>query len=69
MANPTMAAQVVAKIEAAILASPLAESISLDGQSVSMGDAISKLEYWRRRVARENGTRPVIASINLQHTF
>jgi len=61
----TVAEQVVAKIEAAILANPLAEQISLDGQSVSMPAALAKLEYWRRRVAREQGGRPVVSTVDL----
>ncbi len=61
----TVAEQVVEKIEAAILANPLAESISLDGHSVSMPEANRKLEYWRRRVAREGGGRPVLAAWDL----
>jgi len=60
-----LADQIVAKIEAQILANPLAEQISLDGHSVSMPEAIRKLEYWRRRAARENGGRPVVATFNL----
>jgi len=62
---PTTAEQIVAKIEAAILADPLAENVSLDGHSVSMPGALRKLEYWRRRVARESGGRPVLASLDL----
>jgi len=62
----TTAEQIVAKIEAALLASPLADQISLDGHSVSMPEALRKLEYWRNRVLRETGGKPVIASLNLQ---
>jgi hypothetical protein len=62
----TTAEQIVAKIEAALLANPLADQISLDGHSVSMPEALKKLEYWRNRVLREAGGKPVIASLNLQ---
>jgi hypothetical protein len=55
VAEPTLAERVVTKIEAAIEANPLAEEIALDGHSVSMGDALAKLNYWRRRVALEKG--------------
>jgi hypothetical protein len=61
----TVAEQVVAKIEAAIVANPLAEQISLDGHSVSMPEALRKLEYWRRRAAREAGGRPVVSTLDL----
>jgi len=61
----TVAEQLVAKIEAAILASPLAEQISIDGQSVSMPEALRKLEYWRRRAAREAGGRPIVSTVDL----
>jgi hypothetical protein len=61
----TTAELAVEKIEAAILANPLAEQITLDGHSVSMPDAVEKLEYWRRRLARESGGRPVVSTLNL----
>jgi len=61
----TLAEQVVAKIEAAILANPLAEQVSVDGTSVSMPDAEKKLEYWRNRVLREQGGKPRLATIDL----
>ncbi len=65
----TTAELVVAKIEQAILECPLAEQISLDGHSVSMPDALAKLEYWRNRVKREQGGKPIIAGFNLQRAF
>ena len=61
----TVAEQAVARIEAALLANPLAEQISLDGHSVSMPEALKKLEYWRRRALRERGGRPVLSTIDL----
>jgi len=61
----TTAGEIVAKIEAALLANPLADQISLDGHSVSMPEALKKLEYWRRRVARESGGRPVVSTMDL----
>jgi hypothetical protein len=61
----TTAQEIVAKIEAALLENPLAEQITLDGQSVSMPAAIQKLEYWRTRVARESGGRRRASTIDL----
>lgn len=68
MADGTTATRVLAKIDLLIEADPLAESISLDGHSVSMLDALAKREYWRRQVAREAGGRPVVATFDLRNT-
>jgi hypothetical protein len=37
----------------------------VDGQSVRYTDVEAKYRYWKREVAREKGTRPQAASINL----
>jgi len=46
-------------------ANPGVQSVSVDGLSVSYADLESKLAHWKRRVARQQGTRPVVTTIRL----
>jgi len=41
------------------------DSMTVDGQSVRYTDIEAKYRYCKREVAREKGTRPQAASINL----
>lgn len=66
MADPTHAEQMVAAIEAALLDDPLGESVRVGETSITTGDAIAKLNYWKSVVARENGTRRRITQQNLR---
>jgi hypothetical protein len=61
----TFAEQMVEKIQAALLENPLADSVSIDGTTVSVGDAEAKLRKYEARVAVEQGKRPRLARINL----
>jgi len=62
----TFAETMVAKYEALLATSAGLESVSVDGQSVQYVDDVkAELAYWRRCVAREKGTRPQAASINM----
>lgn len=64
----TVTAQIVAALEAAILANPLTVSVNVDGQAVTFGSLSERDAYydsWKSRLAREQGTRPRLASINL----
>ena len=42
-------------------------SVTIDGQSVSYNrsQALLELDYWRREVAKENSTKPIVKQINL----
>jgi len=46
-------------------------SIQIDGQAVTYNrkDARDEYEFWSRRVARENGARPNVATIRLDKAF
>jgi hypothetical protein len=39
--------------------------VTVDGQTVTYGDLKKEYEYWKRRQARENRTRPITAQIYL----
>lgn len=62
---PTFNEQMVTKIQQALLANPLGKTISVDGESITREDALAYLERFEARVARESGTRPNAAQINL----
>lgn len=62
---PTFAETMVTKLETLLLANAGAESVSLDGQAVTFADLERKYDYWKSRVALEQGTKPRVASINL----
>jgi len=63
----TTADQMVAAIEAALTTGAAVVSVNFAGVSPSYNrdQAIKELNYWRRRQAVENGTRPRAARIRL----
>lgn len=61
----TFAQQMLDKIEALLLANPGVQSITIEGESVSYADLVKQYDSWAARVARENGTKPRSAQIDL----
>ena len=62
----TFAETMLSKYETLLQTSAGLDTVSVDGQSVQyVKNLEAKLDYWGRRVAREKGTRPQAASINL----
>jgi hypothetical protein len=61
----TFAEQLLAKYETLLQTSAGLDTVSVDGQSVRYADVEAKYRYWQREVARQAGTRPQAASINL----
>jgi len=61
----TFAETMLAKYEALLQTAAGLDSVSVDGQSVQYTDIEAKYRYWKRAVAREKGTRPQAASINM----
>jgi len=59
-------AQMVAKLEAAILKNPVADTVTVDGTTVRMVDVIRRLAEFRALLARETGQRPRIAHADLR---
>jgi chitodextrinase len=50
----------VAKLQQTLLESAGLSAVTIAGQSVTYGDLQKQLEYWQKKVARENGNRSVI---------
>lgn len=65
MAESTHAAQMVIKLEALLLECAGLTSISVDGQSVSLADLKIEHRYWKKQVATESKTRPVVTTIKM----
>jgi len=61
----TSAEQQVARYEALLATSAGLDSVSVDGQSLQYADLEAKCRRLKREVARQAGTRPQAASINL----
>jgi hypothetical protein len=61
----TFEEEMIEKIEQALRDNPLGESVTIDGTTVKFADAIERLNYFRREVAKANGSKPKAASINL----
>ena len=63
--STTVADKMVAAIEAALLTGAAVVAVRVAGISTqyNRGQAITELNYWRRRQAVENGTRPRAARI------
>jgi hypothetical protein len=61
----TFAEDQLERLETLLAANVGVSSVSVDGVSVSYDDLLKQYDYWRNRVAREEGTRPRIAQINL----
>lgn len=62
---PTFAEQMLSKLEAALLANPGAQSVSVDGESVSFVDLEARRKEYAAIVAREQGTRLRTGQIGL----
>ena len=60
-----MASQQVARLEALIQQCTGLKSVSVDGQAVTYENLLDQYNYWKSRQARENGTRPRVAQIDL----
>lgn len=58
----------VEKYQALLLANAGVKNVSVDGQSLSLDDLESKLEYWSRKVAIADGSRPRVMQINLENS-
>ena len=61
----THAGQMVEKYEELLLECAGVASTTIDGQQVQVTDLEAKLDHWKTRVAREAGTRPRCAQIDL----
>jgi hypothetical protein len=66
-ADPTLSfcQQMVAKLEAALLQNPTAQSINIDGVTTTYVDIEARLKYFYRQMALEQGTRRTFMSVDL----
>jgi hypothetical protein len=62
---PSFAQQMLAKYQALLLKGAGLQSVSVDGQSVSVVDLETKWQFWATKVARETGAKPVQAVIRM----
>lgn len=62
---PTFNEQMVTKLEAALLANPTAETITIGTETTTYVDVVARLEQFRRRVAAESGSRPMFSAVEL----
>jgi hypothetical protein len=68
-ANATSSADMVEILKSALKENPGAMlTVTVDGQTTtwSRQQAISELQFWERRAAREQGRRPIVAQIGMQ---
>ena len=65
MAEPTFAEQMVDKLETMLLANAGVAKVVIDGQEVAYRDLEVKYEYWKKKVAKEQGKAPVVSTIRL----
>ena len=63
----TVASDMVAAIESALAKNVAIVSVTFDGITTQYDrrQALEELKFWRREVAKEQGTRPRVSSINL----
>jgi len=45
------------------------DRITVDGQTYTYADLEAKYQFWARKVARQKGTRPAVATHNLGSAF
>jgi len=62
---PTFAEDMVTRIQDTLKENPGAKRVTFDGVTVEYEELVSQLEYWEKRVAKENKGKPRISKINL----
>lgn len=61
----TFAEQMKSQYETLLSNAAGLRSVNIDGQQVQYGELERQYEYWCKKVAREQGKRPVAGRINL----
>lgn len=61
----TFAESQVTRLETLLAANVGVKSITIAGESVTYDDLLRQYDFWKSRVAREQGTRPRAAQIDL----
>jgi len=65
---PTFAETMVTKLETLLTASVGLQSVNVDGRAVTYQQLRGEYDYWKSRVAREQGTRPRVAQVDLSNS-
>ena len=65
----SFAVQQVARLETLIASCGGKKAIQVDGQRVELADLEKQYDFWSAKVAREDGTKPRCASINMDGAF
>lgn len=63
----SFAEQMVAKYETLLVKSAGLRSVTVDGTAITYADVEAQYRYWQGIVARQQGTRPVVSSIDLSN--
>jgi hypothetical protein len=63
--EPTFAERMVTKLETLLEQSAGLASVNVDGEAVTFADLEARYDYWKGRVALENGARRRSSSIYL----
>ncbi len=66
MPEPTFNEAMVARLQALLLANAGAQTVTVDGQTVTYADLERRLATFEKRLGLENGTRRRVTSINLE---
>ncbi len=56
----------VTKLETLLAANVGVQSVTVDGRSVSYADLTKQYDYWKRKLARSNGSRPRVAQVYIR---
>lgn len=62
---PTFAEDQIERLETLLAANVGVSKVNVDGVSVEYDDLLKQYDYWKSKFAREEGTRPRVAQINL----
>ena len=61
----TFAEEQVERLETLLASNVGVKSFSIRGREVTYDDLLEQYQFWKSKVAREQGTRPRVAQINL----
>lgn len=62
---PSFAETMVTKLETLLASSAGLRSVNVAGESVTYDELERRYDYWKSRVARESGTRPIASTVDL----
>lgn len=64
--EPTFAEQMVAKLETTLLEAAGLQSVTIAGQVVTYAELTKQYEFWKSKVAKEGGSRPVLIEVEMR---